>query len=569
MLGPLFSTVLNMSITASVVILVILPVQRLLKGSSKVISYALWAVVLFRLLCPFSLPAPFSLLSLFQTSATETGQMAYLPAPSTEQVPLPAPTPSTEEAPLPDAPSPADNSPRFDWMEGASILWAAGVVGMAGYSLVQLIRLRKRLVGALPLDRTLRLADHIDTPFVLGLFRPKIYLPSHLSGQEQALIVCHERHHIRRGDPILRTVAYAALCLHWFNPLVWLAFRLSGRDMEMCCDEAVIRELGPEVRADYSACLLRFSAKGSLHFSAPLAFGEGDAKERIENIMTPRKKLPLAAAAAVGLCLLLTACLGANPQNAAETQTTGTTDPSAVSYISPGAPSLQSQLETYLKLMCNQAYSPYYEDLRYEMSRYQESRDGDAFTATFLWTMYNQDNSGFSNTGETESNFQLQATGQLTDGILSTIEVMADISPTGPDAYNIPLADLFPNAGSPVTLTGQIHGYDLTPGARTLSFDPMFLLTAENDAALLQDLGIDPDSLPNGYTFYDLLHQITTYPIADTVRCQTFVAPEDSPWTLQETTLDQLIQTLGTNTFAYDITVEDGQVTAISEHYVP
>ena len=233
MLSTLFSAVLNMSITASVVILVVLLARRLLKGLPKVISYALWAVVLFRLLCPFSLPAPFSLLSLFQTAATETGQMAYLPTPSTEQVPLPAPTPSTEETPLPDTPSPVDSTPRFDWMEGASILWAAGVVGMAGYSLVQLIRLRKRLVGALPLDRTLRLADHIDTPFVLGLFHPKIYLPSHLSDQEQAFIVCHERHHIRRGDPILRTVAYAALCLHWFNPLVWLAFRLSGRDMEM------------------------------------------------------------------------------------------------------------------------------------------------------------------------------------------------------------------------------------------------------------------------------------------------------------------------------------------------
>lgn len=567
MLSTLFSAVLNMSITASVVILVVLLAQRLLKRAPKVISYALWGVVLFRLLCPFSLSAPFSLLSLFQTSATETGQMAYLPTPSTEQISLPAPTPSTEEIPLPDTPSPADSPPRFDWMEGISILWAVGVVGMVGYSLVQLIRLRKRLVGALPLDGTLRLADHIDTPFVLGLFRPKIYLPSHLSDQEQSFIVCHERHHIRRGDPILRTVAYAALCLHWFNPLVWLAFRQSGRDMEMCCDEAVIQELGPQVRADYSTCLLRFSAKGSLHFSAPLAFGEGDAKERIENIMTPRKKLPLAAAAAICLCLLLTACLGANPQNAAETQTTGTTDPSAVSYISPGAPSLQSQLETYLKLVCNQAYSPYYEGLRYEMSRYQESRDGDAFTSTFLWTMYNQDNSGFSNTGESESNFQLQATGQLTDGILSTIEVMADISPTGPAAYNIPLSDLFPNASAPVTLTGQITA--LEPDTRTLSFDPMFLLTAENDAALLQDLGIDPDSLPNGYTFYDLLHQVTTYPIADTVRCQTFVAPEDSPWTLQEATLDQLIQTLGTNTFAYDITVENGQVTTIAEHYIP
>lgn len=574
MLTPLFSVILNMSITASVVILFVLPARRLLKHAPKVFSYALWGVVLFRLLCPFSLSAQFSLLGLFQAPAGETGQMAYLPLPSEatpQQAPLPAAAPAADAGEVPQevSPSPVSSTPSPSLMEVASVLWAVGAAAMLAYSLAQLIRLRRRLVGALALDKTLRLADHIDTPFVLGLFRPKIYLPSHLSPQEQQYIICHEQQHIRRGDPILRTVAFAALCLHWFNPLVWLAFRLSGRDMEMCCDEGVIRELGREVRGDYSTCLLHFSTRGQHSFTAPLAFGEGDTKERIENIMKARKNLPWAAAVSVALCLLLTACLGANPQAGEEAQDPGTADPTAVSYISPSGSTLQSQLESHLKLLFNQAYSPYYKDLRYEMSGYQESRDGDAFTATFHWTMYNRDNSGLSSTGEAESHFALQATGQITDGIVSSIEVMADISPTGPDAYNIPLADLFPNAGSPVTLTGQIHGYDLTPGARTLSFDPMFLLTAENDAALLQDLGIDPDSLPNGYTFYDLLHQITTYPIADTVRCQTFVAPEDSPWTLQETTLDQLIQTLGTNTFAYDITVEDGQVTAISEHYVP
>lgn len=574
MLTPLFSVILNMSITASVVILFVLPARRLLKHAPKVFSYALWGVVLFRLLCPFSLSAQFSLLGLFQAPAGETGQMAYLPLPSEatpQQAPLPAAAPAADAGEVPQevSPSPVSSTPSPSLMEVASVLWAVGAAAMLAYSLAQLIRLRRRLVGALALDKTLRLADHIDTPFVLGLFRPKIYLPSHLSPQEQRYIICHEQQHIRRGDPILRTVAFAALCLHWFNPLVWLAFRLSGRDMEMCCDEGVIRQLGAEVRGDYSTCLLHFSARGQHSFTAPLAFGEGDTKERIENIMKARKNLPWAAAVSVALCLLLTACLGANPQASGETQDPGTADPTTVSYLSPSGSALQSQLETHLKLLFNQAYSPYYKDLRYEMSGYQESRNGDAFTATFHWTMYNRDNSGLSSTGEAESHFALQATGQITDGIVSSIEVMADISPTGPDAYNIPLADLFPNAGSPVTLTGQIHGYDLTPGARTLSFDPMFLLTAENDAALLQDLGIDPDSLPNGYTFYDLLHQITTYPIADTVRCQTFVAPEDSPWTLQETTLDQLIQTLGTNTFAYDITVEDGQVTAISEHYVP
>ena len=574
MLTPLFSVILNMSITASVVILFVLPARRLLKHAPKVFSYALWAVVLFRLLCPFSLSAQFSLLGLFQAPAGETGQMAYLPLPSDptpQQTPLPAAAPAAEaeEPPAEVPPSQASSTPSPSLMEVASVLWVVGVAAMLVYSLAQLIRLRRRLVGAIPLYGVLRLADHIDTPFVLGLFRPKIYLPSHLSPQEQRYIICHEQQHIRRKDPILRTAAFAALCLHWFNPLVWLAFRLSGRDMEMCCDEGVIRQLGAEVRGDYSTCLLHFSTRGQHSFTAPLAFGEGDTKERIENIMKSRKNLPWAAAVSVALCLLLTACLGANPQAGEEAQDPGTADPTAVSYLSPSGSTLQSQLESHLKLLFNQAYSPYYKDLRYEMSGYQESRDGDAFTATFHWTMYNQDDSGFSSSGEAESNFQLQAAGTWRDGQMALQNIFSDVSVKGPSEYTQPLADLFPNAGGPATLTGQISGYDLTPGARTLSFDPMFLLTAENDTALLQDLGIDSNSLPNGYTFYDLDHQASTYPIADTVRCQTLAADENGQWALQETTLDQLIQTLGTTTFAYDITVEGGQVTAISEHYMP
>ena len=318
MLTPLFSVILNMSITASVVILFVLPARRLLKHAPKVFSYALWGVVLFRLLCPFSLSAQFSLLGLFQAPAGETGQMAYLPLPSEatpQQAPLPAAAPAADAGEVPQevSPSPVSSTPSPSLMEVASVLWAVGAAAMLAYSLAQLIRLRRRLVGALALDKTLRLADHIDTPFVLGLFRPKIYLPSHLSPQEQQYIICHEQQHIRRGDPILRTVAFAALCLHWFNPLVWLAFRLSGRDMEMCCDEGVIRELGREVRGDYSTCLLHFSTRGQHSFTAPLAFGEGDTKERIENIMKARKNLPWAAAVSVALCLLLTACLGVCP----------------------------------------------------------------------------------------------------------------------------------------------------------------------------------------------------------------------------------------------------------------
>ena len=120
----------------------------------------------------------------------------------------------------------------------ATIVWLTGAAAMVLYGAVSLVRLRQRLVGAVPLERGVYLADHIDTPFVLGLFRPKIYLPSALPEGERGYILLHERHHIRRLDHAVKLLAFLALCIHWFNPLVWLMFVLLGRDMEMSCDEA-------------------------------------------------------------------------------------------------------------------------------------------------------------------------------------------------------------------------------------------------------------------------------------------------------------------------------------------
>ena len=134
-------------------------------------------------------------------------------------------------------------------------IWFAGIRSCY-LQRCSIIRLRRKLVGAVPLCENIYLADHIASPFVLGLFRPKIFLPSSLSEVEQEYIIQHEKHHIRRGDHVTRILAFAALCVHWFNPLVWLAFVLSGRDMEMSCDEAVMKRMDGDIRADYSASLL-------------------------------------------------------------------------------------------------------------------------------------------------------------------------------------------------------------------------------------------------------------------------------------------------------------------------
>jgi hypothetical protein len=193
-------------------------------------------------------------------------------------------------------------------------VWAFGLVVMLAACTVSILRLHKKLKQAVPEgDRIYRL-PHMGTPFVYGLFRPRIYLPEHLEEEEKSYILLHEQIHIRRGDPILRFLGYLALCLHWFNPLVWLAFWLSGRDMEMACDEAVIRSMGNEVKKPYSRSLLEVASGSRGLAFRPIAFGEGDTKNRIKNILRYKKPARALVSAAIVVCVILALVLLANPR---------------------------------------------------------------------------------------------------------------------------------------------------------------------------------------------------------------------------------------------------------------
>ena len=318
----LFPALLNMSLTAGIVILCVMAARLALKRAPKVFSYALWAVVLFRLLCPVSLPSGISLLGALDAPARQASPVVstvtYVqprqPAefqPQTEQL-LVEPQTSASDPVAPVSPE-QQATPAVDWSAVAAWVWLAGVLGMAGYSIFALLRLRSRLVGSLRLRDNIYLADHISTPFVLGLVRPKIYLPSTLTEGEMGYIIRHEQHHIRHGDHVVKVLAFAALCLHWFNPLVWAAFILAGKDMEMRCDEAVVRQLGERVKADYSASLLALATGRLTIAGTPLAFGEGDPKGRIRNLLRwkrPRVWLSLVAGVA---CVAVIAACAANP----------------------------------------------------------------------------------------------------------------------------------------------------------------------------------------------------------------------------------------------------------------
>ena len=309
----LFLMVLNMNLTASYIILVVLLARLILRKAPKIFSYALWAVVLLRLLCPFIIPSP--------VSAVPSSQPIPPEMVDSPKFYIDSGVPAIDE-PVNDylgghyfegvARAPAGF--KADFLSAAGVVWAVGAGLLLGYSVVSMLRLRRRLVGWIPLEgeKNVRLADHIPSPFVLGVFRPRIYLPSGLPEGERDYILLHERTHIRRFDHIFRALAWLALAVHWFNPLVWLAFHLAGKDMEMSCDEAVLERMGRDIRADYSTSLLRLSQGGRLP-AGPLAFGGSGFQSRIKNVLNYKRPAFWVAPLALVGVLGLWAALATNP----------------------------------------------------------------------------------------------------------------------------------------------------------------------------------------------------------------------------------------------------------------
>lgn len=365
----LFPIVCNMSLTASVVILAVLAVRRLLRRAPKVFSYALWAVVLFRLLCPVSVTSAVSLLGALGAPAQErsavTSVVEYVPADIVRNM-APTVTPLPQEpfpaepgknivstAPSVTQPAAAPASPLSGPVAVLTLTWLTGMALLLLYSVISLLRLRRRLVGAVRLEDNIYLADYIPSPFVMGLFRPKIYLPSTLTETERGYILRHEQYHLRRRDHVVKLLSFLALCVHWFNPLVWAAFILAGKDMEMSCDEAVVRELGEDIRADYSASLLSLATGRRIVAGMPLAFGEGDTGGRIRNLLNWKRPQPWIIAVCAVVCVGLIALCAANPKGSG----TPTEDPPASQAETGQWPSVEAYVQ---QVMLSQTEARYY-----------------------------------------------------------------------------------------------------------------------------------------------------------------------------------------------------------------
>lgn len=285
MLERIFLQLLNMSFTGSIVIACVLIVRVLLQKAPKIFSYTLWSVVLFRLICPFSFESMFSLLP---TKINPISQdIVYMQIPKVDTG-IGAINNSVNVI-LPTATPQASVNPLQIWVFIGSRLWLLGATVLLIYSLVTLLRLKKHLQDATLCQDNIFTSLKIDTAFVMGVFHPKIYLPSNLGDTEQSYILLHEQTHIKRLDHIVKLMSFLVLCVHWFNPFVWIAFFLSGKDIEMSCDEAVIKRLGNEVKKDYSTSLLTLATGKRIVGGTPLAFGEGDTKIRVKNVLNYKK----------------------------------------------------------------------------------------------------------------------------------------------------------------------------------------------------------------------------------------------------------------------------------------
>lgn len=304
-LQNIFTAVFNMTVTGSIVILCVLAARLLLKKAPRVFSWALWLVVLFRLLCPVTLTGPVSVLGLVDAPASG-GTIRYV------EPPVRAPLETMYVGELPEQESATVISPEeapIDWNLIGTRVWVAGLGILLSYGIISYVNLKRKLRESVPVGRGIREADGISSPFVLGR---TIYLPANLNPEERSYILLHEQLHLRHGDPAVKLLFWLAVCLHWLNPLVWLSFFLCARDMELRCDEAVLGQLGGAIRSDYAQSLLNCAA-GRRFAPVPLAFGEGDTGRRVKFVLNWRKaKLWIAIPGAV-LCAVVLVLTGCNP----------------------------------------------------------------------------------------------------------------------------------------------------------------------------------------------------------------------------------------------------------------
>ena len=311
-MSGIFLKLLNLSISASWLVLVVLALRLVLKRAPKWVNVLLWGMVALRLMLPFSIESALSLIPSAETVSPEVVQ--FDPAPTiTSSVEFidNAVNPSLSES-FAAAPS-ASANPLYVWTYLAGWVWLIGLAAMLAYALVSYLRLRRRVSASIPLRENIYVCDEVPSPFILGIVHPRIYLPSALDEAQRGSVLSHERAHLARRDHWWKPLGYALLAVYWFNPLLWLAYTLLCRDIELACDERVLRGMDAGQVKDYSSALLACSVPRRMLAACPLAFGEVGVGARVKNALRYKKPAFWVVAASVAVCVVVAVCFLTNP----------------------------------------------------------------------------------------------------------------------------------------------------------------------------------------------------------------------------------------------------------------
>ena len=311
-MAAVFLKLLNLSISASWLVLAVLVLRLVSKRSPKWINVLLWGIVALRLVLPFSIESALSLIPSAETVSPAVVQFA------------PAPTITSGVSVIDNAVNPslsehfsavptASVNPLYVWTEIAGWVWLIGLGAMLLYALVSYLRLRRRVSVSLPIQDHIYLCDAISSPFILGVVKPHIYLPSGLDEVQRQNVLAHEQAHLARRDHWWKPLGFALLAVYWFNPVLWLAYTLLCRDIELACDERVIRTMDESAVKTYSTVLLACSIPRKAVITCPLAFGEVGVKERVRNALHYKKPAFWVVAASVAVCVVVAVCFLTNP----------------------------------------------------------------------------------------------------------------------------------------------------------------------------------------------------------------------------------------------------------------
>lgn len=312
-MDDVFLKLVNLSISASWLILAVLVLRVVLKKAPKWVMPLLWGVVALRLVCLFSIESALSLIPSAETIpseiVTETREPVLYEQATLDIVTNPT-LPSATEVPV----GVSSQQAQVDF-NIYSVLWLAGMAALLVHALVSAGKLKRKLATAILLRDNIYESEFVDSPFVFGVVKPNIYLPMHMDEGTAAYVIAHERAHLARRDHWWKVLGYLVLALHWFNPLVWVAYILFCRDIELACDEKVVKGLDGAARADYSQALLSCAAPKRAVAACPLAFGEGNIKTRVKSALHYKKPAFWVAAAAVLAVVIVAVCFLTNPRS--------------------------------------------------------------------------------------------------------------------------------------------------------------------------------------------------------------------------------------------------------------